>query len=132
MKKTEFTNTASTKPKRSIEEIKRTTEGYIKSIREELTSKHKTFKPSWEVTLLLFADTLTRYQQIRDEIDNGTIACDGERGMVKNPLLQVESMLINNLYRLTQKLGVSPWDNIKLGLNDTEDDTDDFIEALTN
>ncbi len=103
---------------------------YMASVREFLNEKYGSMRPEWESTLFILQDSLLRYSQIKKEIEaNGLY--DATTGR-KNPLLSTEKDCIATILKLTQKLGVSPWDFTKLdnGESDNEDE-DDFLSSLT-
>lgn len=103
---------------------------YMNSVREFLNEKYGSLRPEWESTLFILQDSLIRYSQIKKEIEaNGLY--DATTGR-KNPLLSTEKDCIATILKLTQKLGVSPWDFTKLdnGESDNEDE-DDFLSSLT-
>lgn len=102
----------------------------MSSVRSYLEGKYGSLKEEWESTLFILQDTLIRYSQIKKEIDkNGLYDINTGR---KNPLLSTEKDCIATILKLTQKLGVSPWDFTKLdnGESDNEDE-DDFLSSLT-
>lgn len=103
---------------------------YMSSVREFLINKYGEMKPEWESTLFILQDTLLRYSQIKKEIDkNGLYDVTSGR---KNPLLSTEKDCIATILKLTQKLGVSPWDFTKLDNGDSDnEDEDDFLSSLT-
>lgn len=109
-----------------LKEIK----NYMSSVRNYLEEKYGGLKEEWESTLFILQDTLIRYSQIKKEIDkNGLYDVTTGR---KNPLLSTEKDCIATILKLTQKLGVSPWDFTKLDNGDNDnDDEDDFLSSLT-
>ena len=103
---------------------------YMSSVRNYLEEKYGSMRPEWESTLFILQDSLLRYSQIKKEIEaNGLYDATTRR---KNPLLSTEKDCIATILKLTQKLGVSPWDFTKLdnGESDNEDE-DDFLSSLT-
>lgn len=105
----------------------------IKGVTDFLTNKYGTINPEWQVTLMALRDTLHRYIQIKKEIDKIGIY-DLATG-TKNPLLSTEKDCLATILKLSQKLGISPWDYAKINKAENgneEDDTEDFIDSLTN
>lgn len=105
----------------------KTTE-FINSVKGYLSSKYGEVKVEWGSTLLILEDSLRRYEQIKEEINNNGIF-DSSTGR-KNPLLTTEKDCIATILKLSQKLGISPWDSSKIK-TDSEEDDEDFIESLT-
>lgn len=102
---------------------------YINNVKEYLIKIYNDVDPSWEATLLILEDTLRRYEQIK-EVINSTGIYDSSTNR-KNPLLSTEKDLVATILKLTQKLGVSPWDSSKIKIIE-DDDSEDFIEELIN
>lgn len=101
---------------------------YIESVREYLINRYGSLKPEWECIIMLLKDYIIRYIQVRESInDNGIYDINTGR---KNPLLTTEKDIIASILKLSQKLGVSPWDLSKIK-DEKEDDADSFIESLT-
>lgn len=102
---------------------------YIESVREYLINKYGSLKPEWECIIMLLKDYIIRYIQVRESINvNGIYDKNTSR---KNPLLTTEKDIIASILKLSQKLGISPWDLSKIK-TEVEDDTDDYIRNLTN
>lgn len=101
---------------------------YIENVRKALTEKYGEFKPEWEGVLMCLKDCILRYIQVKESINANGIY-DSTTGK-KNPLLTTEKDNIATILKLSQKLGISPWDASKIKIME-EDDTDDFIEHLT-
>ena len=102
---------------------------YIESVREYLINRYGSLKPEWECIIMLLKDYIIRYIQVRESInDNGIYDTNTGR---KNPLLTTEKDIIASILKLSQKLGVSPWDLSKIK-DDKEDDTEDYLNELTN
>lgn len=102
---------------------------YINAVNEYLLNQYGEVKQEWKATLMVLQDTLERYLQIKESINENGIY-DPASGK-KNPLLTTEKDCIATILKISQKLGVSPWDSSKIKIAE-EDNTEDFIEALTN
>lgn len=101
---------------------------YMEGVKNYLQEVYGEVKVEWGSTLLILEDSLRRYEQIKQEINNNGIF-DINTGR-KNPLLTTEKDCIATILKLTQKLGVSPWDSSKIK-TDNADDDEDFIKSLT-
>ena len=97
-------------------------------VKNYLQEQYGEVKVEWGSTLLILEDSLRRYEQIKEAINNSGIY-DSSTGR-KNPLLTTEKDCIATILKLSQKLGVSPWDSSKIK-QDTADDDEDFIKSLT-
>lgn len=104
------------------------TPAFIKAVKDYLISEYGSVRAEWQITLMALEDALNRYAQVRQTIEQYGIY-DAQTGL-KNPLLSTEKDLLATILKLTQKLGISPWDASKIKLPQ-EDDTDDFINNLT-
>ena len=98
-----------------------------------LVDKYGAIDPSWNINIQLLKDTVHRYNQVREEIDKTGIYSGG----VKNPLLSTEKDCLATILKLSQRLGISPYDIAKLkkvesSVADHDDDVDDYIDGLTN
>lgn len=105
-----------------------TTKQYIQNIRDYLVEEYGSVKPEWELTLILLQNTIERYNRVAKIIDKEGIY-DSTRG-VKNPLLSTEKDLLATILKMSQKLGISPYDKNKIRTQD-EDDTEEFLDSLT-
>lgn len=102
---------------------------YIEQIKNYLKETYGEVKPEWNLTIQSLEDTIKRYTEVKKIIDEeGIFFTDTKR---KNPLLSTEKDLLSTILKLTQKLGISPWDDSKIKVQ-PEDDTEDYINNLTN
>lgn len=101
---------------------------YMKAVKAYLTTEYGCVKGEWQITLMALEDALNRYVQVKQAIEQYGIY-DSQTGL-KNPLLSTEKDLLATILKLSQKLGISPWDASKIKTPET-DDTDDFINNLT-
>lgn len=102
---------------------------YIEGVNQYLKNQYGEVKPEWGTTLMVLEDTLRRYEQIKEAINTNGIY-DPTTGK-KNMLLASEKDYIATILKISQKLGISPWDASKIK-NVEDDDSEDFIESLTN
>lgn len=106
----------------------------MKGIKSFLKNKYGTISDEWTMTLMILENTIKRYIQIKEEIDKNGIYDTTTH--LKNPLLSTEKDCLATILKLTQKLGITPWDYAKINkaesLLDDDDDSDDFIDSLTN
>lgn len=106
----------------------------IKNVRKSLKERYGEIKPEWNLIIQTLDNTLIRYNQVKEQIDKDGVFIASINN--KNPLLSTEKDLLATILKLSQKLGItSPWDCAKLNKAESgegEDDTDDFIEGLTN
>ena len=100
---------------------------YIKAVKDFLISEYGVVKGEWQITLMALEDALNRYAEVKESIANNGIY--NEATGLKNPLLSTEKDLLSTILKLTQKLGISPWDASKIK-NTPDDDTDDFLNNL--
>lgn len=109
--------------------MKANTKEYIKKVNEFLVEKYGNVQPQWEAVIKLLADNLDLYQDCVKSIKNHGIY-NAENGK-KNPLLATIKDLQATIMKQVQHLGLSPYSISKIKMND-EDDTDEYIESLTN
>lgn len=101
----------------------------VNGVKKFLVSKYGAYKSEWDTTLLILEDTLTRYEEVKLAIEEVGIY-DKASGK-KNMLLSTEKDLVATLMKISQKLGISPWDDSKIRI-EAEDDTEDFLKGLTD
>lgn len=100
-----------------------------------LKSKYGTINTEWLLVLFSLKSALHRYLEVRKKIDEVGIYNDDTE--LKNPLLSTEKDCLATILKISQKLGVSPFDSASIKKNEkataeVEDDSEDFIDALTN
>lgn len=105
----------------------------VEYIRGSLIDRYGEIPLEWELHLQILEDTIDRYNQVREEINKQGISV----GNVKNQLLSTEKDCLATILKITQKLGVTPWDKAKLekaecDIPEEEDDEGDFIDTLTS
>lgn len=98
---------------------------YMQGVRDFLTEEYGTVKTEWEITLTLLEDSLFIYEEIKESIKENGIYSGG----TKNPLLSTLKDTQATILKLTQKLGISPYDNAKIKMPE-EDNTESFINGL--
>lgn len=96
------------------------TQRYIKKIEKFLRQKYGVVKSEWEAMIVMFADNLELYQEIRDSIKENGIY-DSTRG-VKNPLLSTLKDLQATMTKQIQHLGLSPYAVGRLIITDEPED----------
>lgn len=105
------------------------TKTYINNVEEYLTNKYGELPPQWDAIITLLADNLELYNECKLSVkENGIYNTNTGR---KNPLLTTMKDLQATIIKQIQHLGLSPYAVSKIK-DDKEDDTEDFIEALTN
>lgn len=112
-----------------------TEQDIIKGIEEYLKKKYEGVIPAeFSLIMEVIKNTLHRYMEIKQEIDkNGIIS---KTTNARSTLLPYEEHLALVLIRACKSLGISPLDSAKLlkvekAVDNTEESTEDFIEALT-
>lgn len=109
--------------------MKQGTKKIIDSINKYLIEKYGEVKPEWETIMYLLGDNLDLYKECRDSIkQNGIFDVNTYK---KNPLLSTCKDLQATIMKQIQHLGLSPYAAAKIKM-DVEDDTEDYIESLTN
>lgn len=104
------------------------TKKVMKRISDFLTEKYGEVKPEWEVVLYMLGNNLDMYKDCQKEIEtNGIFEANSYR---KNPLISTLKDLQATILKEVQHLGLSPYADSKIK-QAAEDDTEDFIEALT-
>lgn len=103
------------------------TNDYIKAAQEHLENTYGEVKSEWVITLQMMKDNIELYQRVLNEIDTYGIY-NAQTGL-KNPLLSTAKDLQASLMKMTQKLGLTPYDAAKIKQT-TEDDTEDFIDRM--
>lgn len=105
------------------------TKAYLDSVCKYLVSKYGAVQNEWIASIILLGDTLDLYNMCMESIrENGIFDVATYK---KNPLLTTVKDQIATINKITQKLGITPYDAAKIKMSD-EDDSGDFIEALTN
>lgn len=100
---------------------------YMQGVRDFLQNEYGEVKSEWEITLIMLEDNLNLYEEIKQSIkDNGIYSVT--RG-VKNPLLSTMKDTQATILKISQKLGISPWDSSKIKQAPV-DDVNDFVESL--
>lgn len=102
---------------------------YMKGVHQFLIEKYGEVKPEWGCTLTCLENTLRRYNQVKETLDEVGIF-DTTTGK-KNALLTTEKDCIATILKISQKLGINPWDDSKIKA-EVEEDDEDFIEGLTS
>ena len=105
------------------------TTSYIQSVIDYLKEKYGDVKPEWMAVIMLLADNLQLYKECLKSIKENGIY-DTTTGK-KNPLLTTTKDLQATIMKQVQHLGLSPYSISKIKLAD-EEDTDEYIEDLTN
>lgn len=100
----------------------------MNGVREYLSNKYGEIPQQWEVMLSLLEDNIELYQQCKKSVDENGIF--NKEDFKKNPLLSTMKDLQATIIKQIQHLGLSPYAESKIRQTG-EDDTDDFIEALT-
>lgn len=100
---------------------------YIEACRAYLIAKYGSIQPQWEITLMMLQDNMQMYEEVKKSIKANGIWNDSRQ--VKNPLLSTMKDLQASIMKLTQKLGVTPYDDAKIHTASI-DDTDEFLEDL--
>lgn len=108
---------------------KKETKDYLLKVEQYLINKYGEVNPSWEATLSLLADNLDLYGECKKSVKVNGIY-DTSTGK-KNPLLATMKDLQATIIKQIQHLGLSPYAESKIKTI-AEDDTDDFIDVLTN
>ena len=97
-------------------------------VRNYLSSKYGEIPPQWEAMLGLLQDNLDLYNQCKKSVEENGIF--DKTDYKKNPLLSTMKDLQATIIKQIQHLGLSPYAESKIQ-QAGEDDTEDFIEALT-
>lgn len=109
--------------------MNKATKENIQKITEYLKGQYGEVKPQWELTLQLLIDNLELYYKCRKSIDeNGIFDAENYK---KNPLLTTCKDLQATILKQIQHFGLSPYAISKIKM-EQEDDTDNYIESLTN
>lgn len=99
---------------------------YMNSVRKYLITRYGEVKGEWEFSLLCLENSLVRYNQINESINNNGIY-DVSTGR-KNPLLSTEKDVLATIFKLTQKLGITPYDSSKI--KQAEEDDSNLLSAI--
>lgn len=112
-----------------LKKYSKETKKYIQSIIDYISKKYGEVPAEWEAIIYLLADNLDLYNECKNSVkDNGIYNSNSGR---KNPLLTTMKDLQATIMKQVQHLGLSPYAVSKIK-DDKEDDTDEYIEALTN
>lgn len=99
-----------------------------RNIKKYLKERHGDVKPEWYLIIDLLVDNVVLYEQVMSSIEeNGIYDKDTK---LKNPLLSTAKDLQATIMKQIQHLGISPYAYSRIK-QETEDDTVDFVEALT-
>lgn len=109
--------------------MKQDTRNTIKTIKDYLTDKYGSVKPEWELLLSMLADNIELYKDCKVSLKNNGLY-DANTGK-KNPLIASIKDIQAQIMKQIQHLGLSPYASSKIK-QDIEDDSEDFIEGLTN
>lgn len=101
----------------------------INDIKAYLKTKYKEIPKEWNTILSLLEDNIILYDECKESIRKNGIY-DPSTGR-KNPLLATLKDLQATMLKEIQHLGLSPYAASKIK-DANEDDTDEFLEALTN
>ena len=104
------------------------TNAYMTTVGEYLKNKYGEVKAEWESTLFLLAENLDLYLQCKEQIRQHGIY-DATTGK-KNPLLTTMKDIQATIMKQIQHLGISPYSASKIK-QEVEDDTEDYIDSLT-
>jgi phage terminase small subunit len=105
------------------------TKDYLQSVESFLISKYGTISEEWSALIYLLADNLDLYEECKKSVKQFGLY-DANTGK-KNPLLCTMKDLQATIHKQIQHLGLSPYAISKIKMS-SEDDTDDFINDLTN
>ena len=105
------------------------TKNYLKSVEQYLTQKYGELPPQWEQLIYLLGDNIDLYNQCKESVATHGIF-DPNTGK-KNPLLSTMKDLQATIIKQVQHFGLSPYAVSKIKVGE-DDQTDDFIDALTN
>ena len=108
--------------------MKFTSKKIMTGVRAYLIAKYGEIPAQWEAMLSLLQDNLDLYNQCKKSVEENGIfdATDFK----KNPLLSTMKDLQATIIKQIQHLGLSPYAESKIR-QAGEDDTEDYIEALT-
>lgn len=101
----------------------------LKGIKKFLIEEYGEVKQEWSLTLTMLADNLELLNKCQESIKEHGIY--DPQTQHKNPLLSTVKDINSTILKITQKLGITPWDVSKIKTVE-EDDSEDFIENLTN
>lgn len=105
------------------------TKDYLASVESFLLAKYGTVNEEWSAILYLIADNLDLYQECKKSVKQNGLY-DSNTGK-KNPLLTTMKDLQATILKQIQHLGLSPYAISKIKM-EVEDDSEDFIDTLTN
>ena len=101
----------------------------MKGVEVYLKTRFGDVNKEWEASLVLMADNFELYEACRKSVNENGIY-DSVTGR-KNPLLSTMKDLQATILKQIQHFGLSPYSAAKIKQAD-EDDTEDFIDSLTN
>ena len=101
----------------------------LSDIREYLTQKYGSVKPSWETLLWMLEEQLEIYVLCKKELENSYIFVSAENK--KNSLLSTLKDCTATILKISQQLGISPWSESKIK-PDEDDQTEDYIQGLVS
>lgn len=105
------------------------TKDYLFAVETFLNNKYGGINDEWGALIYLLADNLELYEECKKSVKENGIY-DTSTGK-KNPLLCTMKDLQATIHKQIQHLGLSPYAISKIRMNES-DDTDDFIDDLTN
>lgn len=105
------------------------TKDLVGKIKDYLNNKYGAISPEWELCLGLLEDNIELYQKCQVSVNTYGLY-DASTGK-KNPLLTTMKDLQATILKEIQHLGLTPYAASKIK-DAIEDDTDDFIDDLTN
>ena len=108
--------------------MKLTSKKIMSGVREYLSQKYGEIPAQWEAMLSLLQDNLELYAQCKKTVSE--VGIFDATDYKKNPLLSTMKDLQATIIKQIQHLGLSPYAESKIRQTG-EDDTDDFIDSLT-
>lgn len=116
--------------KNKYSEYTERTQTFMNAVEEHLSSKFGTIEAQWEGLLSMLATNYELFFNCKDIIKKEGLMVQNRFGSFeKNPLLKVMVDAQIQVIKLVAEFGISPR-SIK-NLNVTDNNEDDFIEALT-
>jgi len=104
---------------------------YMYNVLLYLENEHGEVKPEWKAVLSMLAENLETYQKCKERIKaDGVMIKDRYGNFNKHPLFPIVNSLQVQILKCVGELGLSPKAAQKMKGNESEDNTEDFLDSL--
>ncbi len=98
-------------------------QNYILAVRKSLTERFGGVDPTWEVQLSILEDNMHIYKKLHEAIHNNP-------NELSTKDLKVYKEITNGILKISQKLGISPYDKPRIKIPTKEEKEEDYVDSL--